>query len=234
MSASSDIKTGVDLGDFAIPIDNLLEPGMTRGALTKLDQHLLEKTGSKIGFIYQDLVDDSVANIYGLIEGQKAKAEKAKAEYQAPTGSEAPKSLIQQRRQKEKTRPAHSSVYEIIPPAVVPIDSDEQLPNLQDRFEVKASTFAVFSSLLSRSSAARGTIGWDAFAAAITDLGFSVVPKVGSIYTFDPPTDMAVQRDLTLHRPHHPRIEGRRLLVYSRRLTRVYGWNDATFMASKY
>jgi hypothetical protein len=102
VSASSDIKTGVDICDFAI---------------TKLYQHLLEKTGSKIGFIYQDLVDDSVANLYGLIEGQKAKAENAKAEYQAPTGSEAPKSLIQQHRQKEKTRPAHSSVYEIIPPA---------------------------------------------------------------------------------------------------------------------
>jgi hypothetical protein len=44
VSAPSDIKTGVDLGDFAIPIDNLLDPGMTRGALAKLDQHL-EKTG---------------------------------------------------------------------------------------------------------------------------------------------------------------------------------------------
>jgi hypothetical protein len=109
------LKSGVDLGDFAIPIDNLLEPGMARGALTRLDQYLLEKTGSKIGFLYQELVDDSVTDIYRLVEEQKAKGKKVKAEYQAPTGSEAPKSLIQQRRHKEKTRSAHSSVYEIIP-----------------------------------------------------------------------------------------------------------------------
>jgi hypothetical protein len=227
------LKAGVDFGDFAIPIDNLLEPGMARGALTRLDQYLLEKTGSKIGFVYQDLVDDSVANIYRLVEEQKAKGEKVKAEYQAPTGSENPKSLIQQRRHKEKTRPGHSSVYEIIPQAAIPIDSGEQLPSPQDRFEVKASTFAVFSSLLLRSSAARGSIGWDAFVAAMTDLGFSVVPKVGSIYTFVPPEDVAVQRDLTLHRPHQSRIDGWQLLVYSQRLTRVYGWNDSTFIASK-
>jgi hypothetical protein len=206
---------------------------MARGVLTKLDQYLLEKSrGSKIGFLYQDLVDDSVANIYRLIEEQKAKAERAKAEYQAPTGSEAPKSLIQQRKQKEKTRPAHSSVYEIIPQAATPIDPDEQLPISQDRFEVKVSTFGVFSLLPSRSSAARGSIGWDAFAAAMTDLGFSMVPKVGSIYTFVPPADVAVQRDLTFHRPHQSRIEGRQLLLYSRRLTRVYGWNNSTFTAS--
>jgi hypothetical protein len=227
------LKTGVNLGDFAIPIDNLLEPGMARGALTKLDQYLVEKAGSKIGFLYQDLVDDSVANIYRLIEVQKAKGEKAKAEYQAPTNSEVSKSLIHQRRQKEKTRPAHSSVYEIISQDAIPRDSDERSSDPTDRFEVKASTFAVFSSLLSRSSAARGSIGWDGFAAAMTDLGFSIIPKVGSIYTFVPPKGVAVQRDLTLHRPHQSRIEGRRLLVYSRRLARVYGWNDSTFIASK-
>ena len=64
----------------------------------------------------------------------------------------------------------------------------------------------------------------------MTDLGFSVVPKVGSIYTFIPLKDVAVQRDLTLHRPHQSFIEGPRLLVYSRRLKRVYGWDDSTFI----
>ncbi|KAF2023597.1 hypothetical protein EK21DRAFT_118612 [Setomelanomma holmii] len=69
------LKTGLDLGDFAIPIDNMLEPGMAKGALTKLDRYLLEKKGLKFGFLYQDLVNDSVASIYRHFEEQKAKAE---------------------------------------------------------------------------------------------------------------------------------------------------------------
>ncbi|KAF2843912.1 hypothetical protein T440DRAFT_512456 [Plenodomus tracheiphilus IPT5] len=77
------VKTGVDLGDFAIPIDNLLEPGMATGALTKLDQYLLEETGTRLGFYYQDLIDDSVANTYKRFGEQKAEAEEAKAEYLA-------------------------------------------------------------------------------------------------------------------------------------------------------
>lgn len=224
------LKAGVDLGDFAIPIDNLLEPGMAVGALTTLDKYLLEKTGTKLGFLYQDLVDNCVSNIYKQYEQQKTKASEAKAEYIVPTAPEAPESSIQQRRQKEKTRPAHSSMYEITPQAAANTSSKEQPAQPQQTLKVKASTFSVFSSLLSRSSVARGSVSWDAFAAAMTDLGFSVVPKVGSIYTFVPPETLAVQRDLTLHRPHQSRIEGPRLLVYSRRLKRVYGWDDSTFI----
>jgi hypothetical protein len=149
------------------------------------------------------------------------------------TASEAPKSWVQERSQKEKPRPAHSSVYEIVPQAAIPISFDERLRRPQETFEVKASTFAVFSSLLTTSLAARGSVSWNAFVAAMTDLGFSVVPKVGSIYTFVPSAKVAVQRDLTLHRPHQSCIEGSRLMIYSRRLKRVYGWDDSTFIVRK-
>jgi len=97
------LKTEVDLGEFAIPINNLLEPCMASGALTAFDRYLLEKTGTKVGFLYQDLVDDCVSNIYNRYEQQKAKAYKDKAEYLAPAVPEAPESSTQQRRQKEKT-----------------------------------------------------------------------------------------------------------------------------------
>jgi hypothetical protein len=66
----------------------------------------------------------------------------------------------------------------------------------------------------------------------MADLGFSVIPKFGSIYTFSPPENVTVQRDLTLHRPHQSCIEGWRLLVVSRRLKRVYGWDETTFILS--
>jgi hypothetical protein len=64
------------------------------------------------------------------------------------------------------------------------------------------------------------------------DLGFSIDPKVGSIYTFVPPERMSVRRDITLHRPHQARIEDRLLLIYSRRLKKAYGWDSSTFVAA--
>ncbi|PSN64315.1 ipa protein [Corynespora cassiicola Philippines] len=221
------IKSGLDLGDYAIPIDNLLEPNMADKALAALDRYVWEQMGTKSDVLYQKLVDDSVASIYEQYE-QETKAAGAKTKYITPTVPEAPKPTIEKRGPKEKTRPDHSSMHETTsqPDKVT---SDEQPVQLQQTFKVKASTFAVFSSLLSRSSKSRGSVGWSAFAAAMAELGFSVIPKVGSIYTFVPPESMAVQRDLTLHRPHQACIEGPRLLVYSRRLKRVYGWDDSTF-----
>jgi hypothetical protein len=121
-------------------------------------------------------------------------------------------------------------VYDITQTDISKSPSEQQSTESKDLFQVKASTFAVFSSLLSRSSAARGSISWDAFTAAMSDIGFSVVPKVGSIYTFNAPSKLAVQRDLTLHRPHQSHIEGPILLIYSRRLNRVYGWDESTFV----
>jgi hypothetical protein len=227
------LKTGADLSDFAIPINNLLEPGMAKGALTTLDQYFVETLGAKLSLLYQDLIDDSVTDIHRSLEEHKAKAGEAKRKRLAPIAPETPKSWIQQYKQKEKTRPAHSSIYEITPQAAIFISSDEQLSTSQEKFEVKASTFAVFSSLLLRSSAARGTVSWDAFAAAMADLGFSIIPKIGSVYTFVPPENMAVQRALTLHRPHQSRIEKLCLLIYSRRLKRVYGWDESTFIVRK-
>jgi hypothetical protein len=126
----------------------------------------------------------------------------------------------------------HSSIYGIAPQAAIAITSDEQPAPPQQIFRVKTSTFNVFSSLLSRSYTARRLIGWDAFALAMTDLGFTVNPKAGSIYTFVPSERVAVQRSLTLHRPHQSHIEGWRLLLYSRRLKRVYGWDESTLVMS--
>jgi hypothetical protein len=232
------IKNEVDLSDFVIPIDNLLEPNMATGALTTLDAYILDKTGTKLGFLYQDLVDKCVSDIHTQYEEQKAKLKEGtlKPEYVVPTAPDTPQtpeSWIQQRRQKEKTRPAHSSIYEITPPTAptTPTSTDKPAQPRQT-FKVKTSTFAVFSALLSRSSAPRGSITWDAFVSAMADLGFSVIPKMGSIYTFVPPDTVAMQRGITLHRPHQASIEGPLVLVYSRRLQRVYGWDETTFVVS--
>lgn len=224
------LKSKIDLGDSVIPIDNLLEPGMAESALTTLDKYIAEQTGSKLGFLYQDLVDDSLKTLHQQHEQQKAKASGPKAEYITPSTPKVSESPIQQRKQREKTRPVHLSIYEITPLSAPAISEINTSTISKQKLEVKPSTAAVFTSLLSRSSAARGPVKWDAFAAAMTDLGFSIVPRLGSIYTFVPPAKVEVQRDLTLHRPHGPNIEGWRLLICSRRLKRAYGWEESTFV----
>jgi hypothetical protein len=227
------LKEGLDLGNFVIPIDNLLEPGMAEGALTTLDRYINEKTGTKLGFLYQDLVEDCVTNLHQQQEKQKAKTGAAKAEYITPTAPETPESQVQQRREKEKTRPASSLVYEITPNTDPEPSEIEQSAGSKQTFDVKAATAEVFSSLLSHSSTARAPVKWDAFTAAMTDLGFSLIPKYGSVYTFCPPTSMEVQKSLTLHRPHGQNIERWRLLMCARRLRRVYGWDESTFAVPK-
>jgi hypothetical protein len=222
------LKDGVDLGEYAIPIDNLLEPGMAEGALATLDQYIVEKTGTKLGFLYQDLVGNCVSSIQQQYEQQKAKASRGQAEYTAPTAPEPPSSDVQKRRQKEKTRPSQHPIYNITPQAT----TDDQPGSSKETFYVKPSTAAVFSSLFSRSSVARSPVRWDTFVAAMTDFGFTIDPKVGSIYTFVPPEKTSVRRNITLHRPHQASIEGRTLLIYSRRLKKVYGWDSSTFVVA--
>lgn len=231
-SELSRLKSRIDLGDFVIPIDNLLEPGMSSGALSALNAYLVETTGTKLGFLYQDLVDDRITNLSKRHAELKAKAIQAKEEYVKPMESEDPAIRIEARRQKEKTRPAHSSIYDITGEVAIDNPQNNQSIPTQPPLTVKASTAAIFSSLLSRSSAARGSISWDAFSAAMANVGFSIIPKIGSIYTLVPPETLAVQTKLTLHRPHESHIEGPRILIYSRRLKRVYGWDESTFVSS--
>lgn len=223
-------KEGLDLDEFAVPMGNLLEPGMADSALASLDRHIHDKMGTKLGVLYEELVDDSIASLHKRYHESKAKASEAEAEYVVPAIPEVSASSIQPHKEKEKTRPAHSSAYESVSETASSTSPSAQPAPPHPKIKVKANTFDVFSSLLSRSSAARGPINWDSFVAAMTDIGFAVLPKVGSICTFVPPETMVVQRDCTLHRPHSSRIEGVLLLVYSRRLKRVYQWDDATFV----
>ena len=132
---------------------------------------------------------------------------------------------VEQRKQKEKTRPSHSSVYEIVAPPKEEEPLEAEPPTI---FKVKASTAAVFSTLFTK-GASRGSVSWVAFVSAMTDLGFSVQPKNGSIYTFSPPESMAVSKPLTLHRPHRSEIERHHIIVYAIRLRKKYGWNADTF-----
>jgi hypothetical protein len=86
----------------------------------------------------------------------------------------------------------------------------------------------VFATLFDKSKS-RGTVGWDAFEAAMADLEFSIFPKLGSVYTFCPPESMGAKKSFTIHRPHQSRIEGYMIPIVARRLRRVFGWGEKTF-----
>ncbi|KAI1135554.1 hypothetical protein F5Y05DRAFT_394907 [Hypoxylon sp. FL0543] len=226
------IKAKIDLTDFAAPIDNLLEPGMAENALKALDQCILDNMGTKMGFLYEDLIADCTLRLEDRSIKDKAD-QQAKAEF-IPLSSE-PAALPQEarvegRKQKEKTRPAHSSIYEITRPAERPVEDVKTTESMQT-LTVKPATAETFYALFSRSEA-RGSVQWTAFESAMADLGFSIIPEYGSVYTFAPPSNLDLQKSIKLHRPHQSRIEGHQLLFLASRLTRNYGWTSSTFQVA--
>ncbi|EFQ29397.1 hypothetical protein CGRA01v4_05158 [Colletotrichum graminicola] len=222
----SNVKTDLDLRDFAAPIDTLLEPGMTEGALKALDQFVVNKAGAKLGFLYQDLVDECFSDLQNQYDQYKAKIEAGQKEWTPlPVPVPEPReTLIQQRKQKEKTRPSHSSTYDISPQAEPALENAV----IPQTFKVSAGTAEVFGAFFGKSES-RGAVSWAAFQGAMAEIGFSVLPKYGSVFTFLPPETMSVKRSFTVHRPHKSDIEGYVRLIYARRLTRAYGWDEKTF-----
>jgi hypothetical protein len=118
-------------------------------------------------------------------------------------------------------------VYTISPPLATP---EVVITEPEQQFQVKAATASVVTTLFSRSEA-HGSVAWTSFEAAMADLGFSVTPKGGSIFTFNPPASMN-SRPITLHRPHVSEIEGTKLVIIARRLQRVYGWSARSFVVA--
>ncbi|KAF5714562.1 hypothetical protein FMUND_7371 [Fusarium mundagurra] len=223
------IKKEVDLRDYAAPIDNLLEPGMSPKALEVLDQSVIDKTGAKIGSLYQDELEKAFRNVEEQYQQAKNKANKdSKADFVpiATTPVDA-KERIETRRQKEKTRPEHSSVYAITPNT----DSAEEKEVLKPAQPVKvsSSTAEVFATLFDKTQS-RGSVSWSSFEAAMSELGFSVLPRFGSVYTFRPSENMDIKRPVSIHRPHQSQIEGFLILILARRLNRAYGWSEDSFV----
>jgi hypothetical protein len=236
-SEVNEIKPQLDLRDYAVPIDHLKEPGMTEAALNGLEDFVVEMTGTKLGFLYQDLVEECIAQLHGQLEAETERQQRADAVQQSkaaeyvPFPPEAPEDStlrIQERREKEKTRPVHVSVYETTSSAQNLATTEAEIPQPPERFLVKRTAFNVFSGLLSPSERS-GSVPWADFEAAMGDIGFSIIPKYGSVYTFLPPQNISNKRSLTLHRPHTSRIEGYKLLIYARRLKVLYGWTADSF-----
>lgn len=226
------LKTQIDLSEYAIPIDHLLEPGMSQNALEALDRFVVQKVGTKMGFLYQDLVEECFADLqnqYKLVTEIISQKGKLELPPLATPVSKSPEKQLEERKQKDKTRPSNSAAYEIVPRPDTSIQQESDAsPQI---IKVCSSTAEAFSNLFQKSQS-RGPVSWDAFQAAMAELGFSVLPKYGSVYTFFPPGSMEVKNSVTLHRPHKSRIEGYKSLSIARRLKRLYGWGEQTFQVT--
>ncbi|KAF7898717.1 hypothetical protein EAF00_005163 [Botryotinia globosa] len=204
------LKHEVDLSKFAVPTENLLEPGMTEGAIDALDQFTAERMGTMTGSLYQDLVDDCVS------------------QFEDPAyETMGPDILIQQRRHKDKARPTNVSPYDLTQDDTESAQAGtEELPRV---FKVNKNTAQVFCTIFAKSEA-RGSVSWILFETAMVDLGFSVIPRFGSIHTFSPAgMDVGHEKSITFHRPHKSEIEGWKLVMFASRLKRVYGWIEQPF-----
>lgn len=227
----AEYKAEADFSEQLVPRDNLLEPGAASKALAALDEFLNERAGTSLGSLYGDLLLDCLNDVEKKCSDAKLSLDKASEQQQSniTPRTEEPKPAsfrVEQRREKAKTRPAEEArAYDIT--AIAPTQLEvAAVP--APRLKVKASTASVFNTIFAKAEA-RGSVSWADFAGAMADLGFSVTPKYGSVFTFHPPKSMGATRSLTLHRPHASEIEGYVLLIFSRRLHKSYDWTAETF-----
>ncbi|KAM0425643.1 hypothetical protein ACHAPT_009175 [Fusarium lateritium] len=224
------LKAQIDLRDYAAPIDNLLEPGMADNALNAMEDFIIEKAGTKLGYLYQDLIQDCVSDLQNQYSQARAqKKQDAKVEQVPVVAAQEPQEeRVEHRRQKEKTRPSQPSAYELTTRASSSPAEVQEPALMTQTLKTSASTTEVFMKLFQKSQA-RSSVSWASFEAAMAELGFSVFPKYGSVYTFQPPESLETRKPVTLHRPHNGQVEGYRLLILARRLKRTYGWGEKTF-----
>lgn len=69
------LKTQNNLADFVVSIDNPTEPDMAKETSNTLDQFIVDTTGIKMGFLYQDLNENYLSVIDDQKIGQNAKSE---------------------------------------------------------------------------------------------------------------------------------------------------------------
>lgn len=224
-------KAEADFGDHLVPTDQLLEPGVAGNALKSLDEYMCERAGTSLGLLYEELLHVCLNDVEKKCSDAKLRLEKAGEKQQPyiplPKEEWKPASFrVEQRREKAKTRPADEpKAYDIT--AIAP--PQPEVPVVPPpRLKVKASTASVFETIFAKAHA-RGSVSWADFAGAMADLGFSITPKFGSVFTFHPPESMGATRSLTLHRPHASEIEGYKLLIFSKRLQKTYNWTAETF-----
>ncbi|UKZ62368.1 uncharacterized protein TrAtP1_003618 [Trichoderma atroviride] len=110
------LRNEVNLNVIWKPKQDLLGPEMASEILAELDQFVIGKTGSKMRFLYQDLMEDCLADLEHQYQATKAKLKNV--DY-VPLPAAAPQSAderMEQRKVKEKTRPCQSTILDMLQP----------------------------------------------------------------------------------------------------------------------
>lgn len=143
----NDLKPNIDLREFVVPTDNLIEPEQASRALILLNNLVVENAGTKMGFLYEDLIEECLVETESQYRSPKQRAEHKEPLETIPTAPPVPEArekYIEQRKQKGKTRPFQTSAFKIVAlPEEKEILKEEQLRLLK----VEASTARIFTTL---------------------------------------------------------------------------------------
>ena len=233
----TEIKTKIDLRNFAAPIDSLLNPEMAAKALQALNQAVIAETGGKMEELYQNLIQECCAALQPSAKPVHPEESPAvdttwpqepslqKSERIDVTPDE-PKTKLKTRADSKSIRNEPSPIDLSASTALAPAQSAPAYP-----LPVSRSTLAVFTSLFwPTSPKSRGSITWASFEQAMVELKFSVLPKYGSVYKFEPTDHQIARKAVTVHRPHKSRIEGHQVPILARKLNGIFGWDQGTFV----
>lgn len=215
-SGLNDIRKEINLQEFSVPINKLLEPGMAKRALAQLDDLVLRNMGSKMDFFYHYAVQECL--IYHRSQCQKTK--------------DAPEEIEQNKFPFTTAYFAAEGVdltkyREIKSPVQTSTSENEQAankPNEGQLLQLYACPAAkkVFYNLFKRPKGG-ASITWAAFESAMVAVGFSVIPEYCAHYTFVPPRNILVKTTLIVVRPLNSKIEGHLIPTLARRLQKAYG-----------
>lgn len=230
------IKESLDLSELVVPPEHLRCPKVTESALAKVDEVIEDYTGTQLSKLYEEINDDCFLQLRRVAGEKLAQEQRAKEIIASSplhsTGDPVKSIQIEERSPKIKRRPVQpqASLTGRKTVSKEPLISPTGEPEPIELFNVKAESYDVFRTLLSRAEP-RGSLAWSAFIGAMADLGFSVHHKYGSVVSFEPPRCLSYMKAFTFHRPHGSHIEGFRLLWLSRRVRRVYHWTIGCFQA---
>lgn len=216
----NELKKDLDLGDCAVPSSKLSEPGMAEAALDALDKFVVDKAGTRLGFLYGDLIDDCFSFLQRQYEEDRTKTPNQRLALPIPARKPR-ETLVEQRRAQFRgaARATTSPDYEIA--SRRPKDSAAATGDTagMEAFQASPATAEVFGSLFRQT----GPVSWKAFKDAMVELEFSVVSKDGLVFTFVPPVGIdRGRRPFAVSRPHKDQIAGPASLILAQRLRRTY------------
>ncbi|KAM0551828.1 hypothetical protein ACHAPJ_008163 [Fusarium lateritium] len=217
-------KKGIDLGDLVSSPTMLMQPDNATRTLEALERYVKEMTTTTMGCLYENQQDALIHDLEEQYQKAKVKREQDNGGVFVPmqTIPQDQDWRVASGREKKRRRLSHASVL-----SISSSDADDSPPPAEI-IKVSPATAEVFNTFFDKSQS-QGTLSWTAFKAAMVELGFAVIPKFGSVYTFRPGEAVPINRPINIHRPHGSKLEKSPLRMLGRRLTRFYGWSESTF-----